>query len=224
MTFVAYARSRRMGIAMDQIRRGEKIINAQLDCGYESSSGFRDAFAKILGVVPTKSVQLKLLKSSWIDTILGSMIAIADEESLYLLEFVDRRGLEREVERLRIKAKAAIIPGKSPPLISIEKELKQYFSGKLKNFTTPIYTLGSPFQQQVWQELQKIPAGETRSYLDIAKAIKKPTGSRAVAQSNGANQLAIIIPCHRVINHNGNIGGYGGGIHRKEWMLQHEKK
>lgn len=223
MTFVEYARARRMGLAMKQIKQGAPIIDAQLSSGYESGSGFRDAFSRIMGAAPTKLGVKSILKASWLDTPLGPMIAIASDEALYLLEFVDRRGLEREVERLREKTKSAIIPGKTPAISSIEKELATYFSGQLKAFHTPLFLLGSPFQKQVWGELTKIPFGETRSYLDIAKVMARPSSFRAVAQANGANQLAIIIPCHRVINSNGELGGYGGGITRKQWLLNLEK-
>jgi AraC family transcriptional regulator of adaptative response/methylated-DNA-[protein]-cysteine methyltransferase len=225
MTFVEYARARRMGIAMKQIRSGKAVIDAQIDTGYESSSGFRDAFSKIMGAAPTSfQKHHMILKTSWIDTPLGPMIAIADEASLYLLEFVDRRGLEREVERMRIKTKSAIIPGSSAPLTSIENELKLYFEGHLRHFKTPLHLLGSPFQKLVWDELQRIPYGETRSYQAQAEALGKPSAARAVANANGANQIAIVIPCHRIINTNGELGGYGGGIHRKQWLIKHEKQ
>jgi len=158
-----------------------------------------------------------------IDTQLGPMLAIADEKALYLLEFVDRRGLEREIERLRYKTRSAIIPGRTDPIRSIEQELGQYFKGERMLFQTPIATLGSLFQKRVWEELQKISPGKTRSYADIANAIDNPSAFRAVAQANGANQLAIIIPCHRVINANGELGGYAGGVERKKWLLNHEK-
>jgi AraC family transcriptional regulator of adaptative response/methylated-DNA-[protein]-cysteine methyltransferase len=122
MTFVEYARARRMGLAFKQIRAGDAVIDAQLNTGYESSSGFRDAFSKIMGAAPTKfEGQHTILKASWIDTKLGPMIVIADETGLYLLEFVDRRGLEREVERLRLRTKAAIIPGTTDPIKSITR-------------------------------------------------------------------------------------------------------
>ncbi len=224
MTFVAYARARRMGLAMKQIREGNTVIEAQLDAGYESSSGFRDAFSRIMGEAPTLIGQNHILKASWIDTKLGPMITIADEDELYLLEFVDRRGLEREVERLREKTKSAIIPGTTEPIRSIETELRQYFEGDLREFKTPLFLLGSPFQKRVWEELQKIPFGETRSYGEIAVRIGSPSAFRAVANANGANQFAIIIPCHRVINTNGDLGGYGGGIARKKWLINHEKQ
>ena len=224
MTFVAYARARRMGLAMKQIREGQAVIEAQLSSGYESGSGFRDAFSRIMGVPPSKSKGNIILKAAWIDTPLGSMLAVADDEALYLLEFVDRRGLEKEIEQLRRKTKLPIIPGKPKPIQQIEAELIDYFSGKLLEFKTPLFQIGSAFQKRVWEELKKIPSGKTRSYKEIASAIGKPSAFRAVALANGANQFAIVIPCHRVINSNGDLGGYGGGIKRKEWLLKHEKK
>lgn len=224
MTFVEYARARRMGLAMKQIRSGEAIIEAQLATGYESSSGFRDAFTRIMGAAPTKSGQNPLLKAAWLDTPLGPMVAIGDEKYLYLLEFIDRRGLEREVERLRQKTKSAVIPGITPVIHLVETELNSYFKGDLKKFKTPLFFLGSPFQKQVWEELIKIPYGETRSYYDIAKAIGRPSANRATASANGTNQLALIVPCHRVININGELGGYGGGLARKQWLINHEKR
>ncbi|HZG88435.1 trifunctional transcriptional activator/DNA repair protein Ada/methylated-DNA--[protein]-cysteine S-methyltransferase [Paenibacillus sp.] len=225
MTFVEYARARRMGIALKGIRAGQRVIDAQLSTGYESGSGFRDAFSKIMGAAPALlGKDGTVLKASWIDTPLGPMLAVADEQALVLLEFVDRRGLEREVERLRLRTKSAVVPGDAAPIRSIERELAQYFEGSLTEFRTPLRPIGTPFQQSVWEQLLRIPPGETRSYLEIAAAIGKPSACRAVAQANGANQLAIVIPCHRVINASGELGGYGGGVARKEWLLRHERR
>lgn len=209
---------------MKQIRSGEAMIDAQLSTGYESDSGFRDTFSRIMGVAPTKLGQSNILKASCIDTPLGPMIAIADEQALYLLEFVDCKGLEREVEHLRKTIKSAIVPGRTQPIRSIENELKNYFEGSLIEFKTPLIFLGTPFQKRVWDELKKIPFGETRSYSEIASGIGQPTAFRAVANANGVNQFAIIIPCHRVINTNGELGGYAGGITRKKWLINHEKQ
>jgi AraC family transcriptional regulator of adaptative response/methylated-DNA-[protein]-cysteine methyltransferase len=224
MTFVAYARARRMGLAMKQIREGTSVIDAQLSTGYESGSGFRDAFSRIMGAPPSKSKGCQVLKAAWLDTPLGPMIAVADDEALYLLEFVDRRGLEKEIERLRKRSKLPIIPGMAKPIEQIQKELSGYFSGKLRAFTTPLFLIGSPFQKRVWEELQKIPFGETLSYKELAATIGRASAVRAVASANGANQFAIVIPCHRVINTNGELGGYGGGLKRKEWLIAHEKR
>ena len=224
MTFIEYARARRMGLALKHIRSGRTVIDSQLSTGYESSSGFRDAFSRIMGAAPTHVDDERVLRAAWIDTRLGPMMAIADEQALYLIEFIDRRGLEREVERLRKRTKSAIVPGTTAPIQSIERELNEYFDGKMTAFDTALFCLGTPFQKQVWEVLLTIPAGETRSYQEIAKALGKPSACRAVAQANGANQLAIVIPCHRVINASGELGGYGGGLTRKNWLLQHERQ
>ncbi len=223
MTFVAYARARRIGLAMKQIKSGHLVIEAQLASGYESSSGFRDAFSRIMGAAPSLHDQRHLLKAAWLDTPLGPMIAIADDSSLYLLEFADRRGLEREIFKLRQKMQAGIVPGSTKITLAITAELQQYFSGKLQTFKTPLHLLGSPFQQRVWKALQNTPYGQTCSYADLARNIGQDTAFRAVANANGANQIAIVIPCHRVINTNGQLGGYGGGLTRKEWLIRHEK-
>ena len=199
---------------MKQIRERKAVIEAQLNAGHESTSGLRDAFDK----------HHNILTTSWLDTLLGPMLAISDEEKLYLLEFDDRKGLENEIKKLKIKEKAIIIPGRSAPIDFIENELKAYFEGKLKEFHTPLHLIGSNFQKQAWQALCKIPYGETRSYAEQAISINKASAHRAVANANGANQLAIIIPCHRIINSNGNLGGYGGGIPRKKWLIEHEKR
>lgn len=185
----------------------------------------KDMFTKIMEEDSSNfKGKCNILKSSWIDSLLGPILAISDEEGLFLLEFIGRRGLGKEIERLKIKTKSVIIPGRSAAIDLVKEELERYFSGKLKEFKTPIHLLGSDFQQAVWKELMRIPCGDVRSYMTQAIAIGKPTGYRAVANANGANQLAIIVPCHRIINSNGNLGGYGGGIEKKKWLIEHEKK
>ena len=221
MTFVEYARSRRMGIAMKAIRSGEKVIEAQIEVGYESGSGFRDAFSRILGAAPS-SPDAGALSAAWLDTRLGPMLAVADEKELHLLEFVDRRGLVTEIERLRARKRCAIVPGRSEPIDRIEEELELYFEGARLNFETPHSIHGSSFQQSVWRALRQIPPGETWSYTELATHLGRPDAVRAVANANGANQLALVIPCHRVIQLDGGLGGYAGGLARKQWLLDHE--
>jgi AraC family transcriptional regulator, regulatory protein of adaptative response / methylated-DNA-[protein]-cysteine methyltransferase len=138
MTFVEYARARRLGAAFKAIRAGERVIMAQLDAGYESGSGFREAFAKIMGAPPAGRTA-RALFAAWLDTPLGPMTAIADEDALYLLEYVDRRGLERQIERLRLRAKAGIVPGRTAPIAQIEAELAAYFAGLLSIATTNVF-------------------------------------------------------------------------------------
>lgn len=221
MTFMEYARARRMGIALASLREGVSVIDAQIDSGYESGSGFRDAYTRIIGKAPS-SPDADALLASWLDSPLGPILAVADEHRLVLLEFVERRGLEREL--LRLKATAAIVPGRSAPIEQVESELAEYFAGTRTTFDTPLALRGTEFQRSVWRELLRIPPGETRSYLELATAVGRPTAFRAVAQANGANQLAIVVPCHRVINSNGELGGYGGGVPRKRWLLEHESR
>jgi AraC family transcriptional regulator of adaptative response/methylated-DNA-[protein]-cysteine methyltransferase len=165
----------------------------------------------------------KMLNTSVILTPLGSMLAGADLHFLYFLKFVDHAPFEYEIAKLQQKIKTKIIPGRTSVIDLVEKELDQYFAGQLQAFKTPVKNFGSPFQQMVWSELQKIPYGHTWSYTQLATAISKPQACRAVAQANGANQFAIIIPCHRVINLNGELGGYNGGIDRKKWLLDLER-
>ena len=104
------------------------------------------------------------------------------------------------------------------------KQLDEYFSGKRKTFDVPLDAKGTKFQKQVWRELQKIPFGKTLSYGDIAKKIKNPKASRAVGGANNKNPIAIVVPCHRVIGANGKLVGYAGGLHRKAWLLKHERR
>ncbi len=222
MTFVQYARARRMGLAMHDIRQGNSVTVAQLDSGYDSGSGFRDAFSRIMGDAPVRAGQTAILKAHWLDTPLGPMLAIADDSCLYLLEFVNRRALEREVERLRKRLKAAVVPGSNAILDQISTEITAYFDGSLTRFKTPIRWFGSEFQQQLWSALIDIPYGSTTSYGALAKQIGRPDAVRAVGSANGHNQFSIIVPCHRVIAADGSLTGYGGGLDRKAWLIRHE--
>jgi AraC family transcriptional regulator of adaptative response/methylated-DNA-[protein]-cysteine methyltransferase len=165
----------------------------------------------------------KSLFSAYFDSPRGQMIAVADNAALYLLEFVQRKGLEPEIERLKKRLGSEIVAGRTALIDQVEHEINAYFAGELQHFTVPFVLTGSPFQQSVWQALCTIPAGQTRSYQEIALQIGRPTASRAVARANSTNQLAVVVPCHRVINANGQLGGYAGGIATKQWLLQHEK-
>ena len=197
----------------------------QLNAEYKSTRCAQDVFSVLIGNVPEKKkYQYKMLGASWVETPLGPMIAVADEIKLYVLEFFDSRGLGKELERLKHKTNSMLIPEITPPIVSIKNELSLYFEGKLQHFMTPLCLLGSEFQKRVWTTLYSIPYGETRSYAEVALAIERPLAYRAAANANGANQIALVIPCHRVITSNGSIGGYAGGIARKEWLIQHEQK
>ena len=102
-------------------------------------------------------------------------------------------------------------------------QLGEYFQGTRREFSVPLHAPGSPFQRRVWNALQTIPYGETTHYQALAEQLGKPAAVRAVAAANGANCLSILIPCHRVIGKDGSLTGYGGGLQRKQWLLDHEQ-
>lgn len=163
-----------------------------------------------------------VLKKVVLETQVGPLVAIGDDEVLYYLGFADFARLERQIERLKQRTKSVIIHESCAPIASIEAELKAYFAGELKEFQTPLHFFGTPFQKQVWRNLIEIPYGETRSYADQAVKAGKPAAYRAVANANGVNPIAIVVPCHRVIAHDGTLGGYGGGLDRKKYLLKVE--
>lgn len=223
MTFVQYARARRMGLAFKEISQGSKVIDQQLEAGYESPSGFNDAFTKIMGN-PAKKVATRPLNASFISTPIGRMFCLTDEEYLYLLEFEDRRGLENEIEVLRAKYNFRIIYGQTAINQQVEKQLNEYFRGERTEFSLPLFYDGSPFQKEVWKALATIPSGETMSYREIALRLGDKNKVRAVGRANGSNKIAIIVPCHRVIGSDGNLTGYAGGLERKQYLLDLEKR
>ncbi|HVY26016.1 MAG TPA: methylated-DNA--[protein]-cysteine S-methyltransferase [Polyangiaceae bacterium] len=106
----------------------------------------------------------------------------------------------------------------------VREQLQAYFAGKLQQFDVSLASDGSPFQRTVWKALCKIPFGETESYGGLARRIGNPAASRAVGLANGKNPIGIIVPCHRVVGANGSLTGYGGGIERKKWLLEHERR
>lgn len=152
------------------------------------------------------------------------MVAGATDEGVCLLEFNDRRMLPTEYKDLEKRLKTTFENGENRHLKTLKKQLKEYFTGQRKDFTIPLVTPGTDFQQAVWKELQNIKFGETRSYQEQAIALHSPESVRAVANANGMNRISIVIPCHRVIGSNGSLTGYGGGLKRKKWLLDHEKK
>jgi AraC family transcriptional regulator of adaptative response/methylated-DNA-[protein]-cysteine methyltransferase len=225
MTFQAYCRARRLGGALGRIREGGSIDDAVFDHGYSSHSGFRAAFHKLFGIPPGRSQTMKTVAvTRLIESPLGTLLAGATPEGVCLLEYSDRRQLERQLHNLGRVLGGAAVPGTNPHLAHLERELAEYFAGQLRRFTVPLVFPGSPFQRAVWEQLLRIPYGETRSYQDLARRVGKPGASRAVGNANGCNRIAIVIPCHRVVNQSGALGGYGGGKWRKEWLLGLERR
>lgn len=209
MTFQAYSRGCRLGEAFSQIREGTKLDDVIFGNGYDSHSGFRDAFGKTFGAPPGKSGSKDCIKTSLYESPMGAIIIASNSEGICLVEFSDRRMLEYQLKVLKKYFSVPLLPGKNKFIKLAEKELKEYFSGRLKNFTVPIVFPGTEFQQKVWGELIKIPYGSTISYEELAGRIGIKKASRAVGTANGMNRIAVIIPCHRVVNKNGKLGGYG---------------
>lgn len=224
MTFLDIARIRRLQDGFDVLRGGGSVIDAQLEAGFESGSGFRTAFARLLGVAPGSLPSNALLRADMIQTPLGPMLAVTSDGYLHLLEFMDRKGLPAELAKLRDTTKGGISIGRDETTEQIEAELTAYFSGETAQFATPIALHGTDFEKSVWRMLMTIKPGETWSYKDLAVALGKPTGTRAVARANGKNQLALIIPCHRVIGADGTLTGYAGGLWRKERLIALERQ
>jgi len=222
LTFTQYARARRLGQAAQTLNQGDRVITAQLDAGYDSPSGFRQAFANTFGKAPANATAAPLW-IDWLDTKFGRMIAVCDDSHLFLLEFTHRKNMDRQFQRLQKMQKRAIIPGRTGITDQIEAELKDYFAGRLSRFETPLATSGTAFQKTVWEALQRIPYGQTCSYADLAADIGNEKAVRAVAGSNANNGLAVIIPCHRVIAKDGTLGGYAGGLDFKERLLALER-
>ena len=224
MTFQAYHRARRMGLALSEVREGGRVDEARNGSGFGSESGFREAFTKIFGEPPTTARTRSPMFAERIDTPLGAMIVVADDEGLRLLEFIDRRATERELSILRRRLQTNVVPGEHRYLTAVREQLNDYFSGKNLEFDIPVAPVGSDFQLRAWKILRSIPAGETRSYSWMAKRLGDEKARRAVGRANGTNMICIIIPCHRVIRADGTLCGYGGGLWRKKWLLDHEKK
>jgi len=223
MTFLEMARQRRLQEGFSTLAEGGKVIDAQITAGFESPSAFREAFAKILGQAPGTFSDDPLLVADWVSSPLGPLIAVTDKTQLHLLEFLDRRALPAEFSKLQTFAKGRIGFGRTGVTDQIQEELDRFFAGKSGVFETRLALHGSNFTKDVWRELLKIPAGGTRSYSDLANDLGRPTAVRAVARANGANQIAIVVPCHRVLGADGSLTGYGGGLWRKQRLIELER-
>ncbi len=223
MTFQAWCRSRRLGEAFRQIQEGAAVSEVAGNSGFESESGFRAAFGRAFGSAPGQAPAGDPVVLDWIASKVGPLIAGATNDGLCLLEFTDRRMLEAQLATLRRRVGAVLLPGRNRWLEVLKLQLDEYFAGQRRDFDLPLVIRGTPFQQQVWQALLTIPYGETWSYQQLAARIGRPGATRAVGTANGMNRIAIVIPCHRVVNADGRLGGYGGGVWRKQALLDLER-
>ena len=225
MTFNAYQRMLRLNRAYHQLAGGETVTDAALDSGYESLSGFGERFRATFGAPPSRAVDRGVIHLTRFSTPLGPMVACAVDSGVCLCEFTDRRMLESEFADLQRRLNAVILPARDNAHLSqLQRELGEYFDGVRRSFEVPLQTPTTPFRQRVWDELRTIPFGETRSYAEQAARLGKPTAVRAVASANGHNRIAIVIPCHRELGADGSLTGYAGGLARKRWLLDHERR
>lgn len=223
ITFHAYQRMYRINTAFKKLQTGTSVTDIAFDSGYESLSGFNDSFKKVFGVSPKNSKEKHVIDFTRIETDLGTMVACATDKGVCLLEFSDRKGLETELKQLAKYHNANIVQGQKKYFKQLKEELDAYFEGRLKEFNVPLDISGTDFQKQVWQALVEIPYGTTSSYLRQAEVLGKPSSVRAVANANGMNKIAIIIPCHRVVGSDGSLTGYAGGLWRKRKLIDLEK-
>ena len=156
-------------------------------------------------------------------TPLGPMLAGTIDDGICLLEFTDRPMLPTQLKVLERRLRRPLVAGRHPLLDRLEGQLQEYFGGRRGDFDLPVEAPGTPFQERVWATLREIRPGATLSYEELAARAGRPGAQRAAGTANGANRLAIVIPCHRVVRKSGETGNYGGGRWRKAWLLDHER-
>ena len=224
MTFHAYIKALRVNRAFEKMKNNSDVTSTAFDSGYDSLSGFHQAFSDTTGFSPSQSRNQSLVNITRLSTPLGQMYAGASEQGLCLLEFIDRKMIDDQIAQLQKQLKARFVTGVNQHLTTLETQLAEYFAGKRRKFDIPLDVRGSEFQQKAWQALQQIPYGETRSYQQQAVAIGNAKAVRAIASANAKNRISIVIPCHRVIAKDGGLAGFGGGVWRKKYLLDLEKQ
>ncbi len=155
---------------------------------------------------------------------LGTLLAGATDDGVALLEFTDRPMLPTQLDVLTRRLGRPVVAGRHPWLERLQQQLDDYFAGRRETFELPLVAPGTPFQERVWATLRQIPTGATLSYEALADEAGRPGAQRAAGTANGANRIAVVIPCHRVVRKSGEVGNYGGGSWRKAWLLDHERK
>lgn len=158
-----------------------------------------------------------------LETPVGGLFAAANDAGVFLLDYLNRRGgLDRMKEKVSKKWKCIYVEKAHPVLSELEQQLNDYFDHKRNQFDLPLCFSGTDFQQQVFTALSAIPYGATISYQQLAREMQMPTAIRAIAKANGENNLAILVPCHRVVASSGLLTGYSGGVEIKKWLLDFE--
>lgn len=234
-TFAAYQRSRRLALALRELETSGDRGRAMDAAGYAAPSGFAAALDAHLASAPRRAPPVRRQRRALppaqlrhIETPLGTMVAVASAEALCLLEFADRRGLPGQMARL--ERHVELVPDEDAPngagrlLAQLETELATYFRGELVAFAIPLALLGTAFERAVWTQLLAVPYGTTVSYGELSLRAGRPGAARATGRANGANALAIVVPCHRVVGASGALVGYAGHLWRKRRLLELERE
>ena len=224
MTFHAYARARRLAAAVGTLQQGAPVTDAAFDHDYESLSGFSDAIRHLIGASPGAAVGSRLLALAPVDTPLGLVMLGAAGGKLCLAEFADPERLAAQLRQVCRRLDATPVPGREPPIERAAKQIGEYFAGCRRRFELPLHPAGTDLQRRVWETLLQIPHGVTWTYGQVAAAIGRPRAARPVGRAVGANPIAVVIPCHRVVGSSGTLTGYGGGLWRKQRLLDLERE
>ena len=212
LTFHGYARSRRLTQLMTRLKAGPTDGRSWLS---EDPDG---------GPTPeaTGTAKGDVIVLSRLETPLGPMVAGATDDGICLLEFADRRMLESQLKRLTQRLAASFVRGAHRHINLLSEQLAAYFTGQLTVFEIPLVLEGTPIQRRVWEALLQVPYGSTTSYGALSELLGD-VDPGAVRKANGDNRLAILVPCHRVIQADGSLAGYGGGLERKQQLLDLER-
>ncbi|VAW39634.1 Methylated-DNA--protein-cysteine methyltransferase [hydrothermal vent metagenome] len=223
ITFHSFQRMLRINYAFTSIKDGNSITHSAFASGYESLSGFNESYRSLFGESASKSKNRTVVNVLRFSSPIGSIVACATEKGVCFLGFIGQKRIEKQFTEIQTQCNAIILPGKNRHLSKVKREISEYFAGSRKIFSAALDIIGTDFRKKVWAELLNIPYGKTVSYKEQAIAMNNIKAIRAVASANGANKIAIIIPCHRVIGSNGSLTGYAGGLHKKSWLLNFEK-
>ncbi|BDD09841.1 XRE family transcriptional regulator [Fulvitalea axinellae] len=223
MTFQAYQRMTRINMAFQELKKGGKVTDTAFNSGYGSLSGFGYAFKNLLGKSPKEGELQNVVLASRLTTPLGPMFVFATDKGICLLEFTDRKMLETELAEVQKRYGAVILSGENEHIKQAKKELGEYFEGKRKRFAVALDLSPTPSQKEAWDRLLSVGFGQTRTYASMAEEAGPETSVSDIIRANGQNRVAIIVPCHRLLEEDGALAGYGGGLQRKRWLLDHEK-
>lgn len=218
-----FVESCRLGILKNGLKKGANVTRAMMDAGYSSTSRLYEQAQPKLGMAPRQyasGADGLTIRYTTVNTKLGEVVVAATEKGICCVQFLD--GSKPEVV-LGGEFPKAMLVSEERPAKEIAEVIRGLASGDPVRISLPVDLRGTLFQQQVWQELRKIPAGMTRSYSQVAEAMGRPSATRAVARACATNHVAMLVPCHRVVRGDGNLSGYRWGAERKKALLQSEK-